>query len=195
MAWKQKEKSRQTKNELMQSAVQVFGRKGFAASTISEITENAGYAKGNFYRYWKSKDDIFLDIMEKRLREYRASRQHGLQSAGSVQEALDVLIDFLESIIDDQNWSKVFLEFTTHAFSRQELKQKMNNSNYRLSSDLFSELLTPFTANTQECKKLGALVTALFDGYLIQMALGTRVLSKQDLRFAIQTLAKELIYG
>ncbi|MFW6178654.1 MAG: TetR/AcrR family transcriptional regulator [Desulfohalobiaceae bacterium] len=195
MAWKQKEKSRQTKNELMQSAVQVFGRKGFAASTISEITENAGYAKGNFYRYWKSKDDIFLDIMEKRLREYRASRQHGLQSAGSVQEALDVLIDFLESIIDDQNWSKVFLEFTTHAFSRQELKQKMNNSNYRLSSDLFSELLTPFTANTQECKKLGALVTALFDGYLIQMALGTRVLSKQDLRFAIQTLAKEMIYG
>lgn len=194
MAWKQKEKSRQTKNELMDSAVQVFGRKGFAASTIAEITENAGYAKGNFYRYWKSKDDIFLDIMEKRLREYRASRQQGLQSAGSVQEALDVLIDFLESIIDDQNWSKVFLEFTTHAFSKQELKQKMNKSNYRLSSDLFSELLAPFTANNQECKKLGALVTALFDGYLIQMALETRVLSKQDLRFAIQTLAKEMIY-
>ncbi|MFO8032125.1 MAG: TetR/AcrR family transcriptional regulator [Desulfohalobiaceae bacterium] len=194
MAWKQKEKSRQTKNELMESAVQVFGRKGFAASTIAEITENAGYAKGNFYRYWKSKDDIFLDIMEKRLCEYRASRQQGLQNAKSAQEALDVLIDFLETIIDDQNWSKVFLEFTTHAFSKQELKQKMNESNYRLSSDLFSELLEPFTANTQERKKLGALVTALFDGYLIQMFLETQVLSKQDLRFAIQTLAKEMIY-
>ncbi|MFP4393547.1 MAG: TetR/AcrR family transcriptional regulator [Desulfohalobiaceae bacterium] len=194
MAWKQQEKSRQTKNELMESAVQVFGRKGFAASTIAEITENAGYAKGNFYRYWKSKDDIFLEIMEKRLQEYRASRQQGLQSAGSAQEALDVLIDFLETIIDDQNWSKVFLEFTTYAFNKQDLKQKMNKSNYRLSSDLFSELLAPFSANSQESKKLGALVTALFDGYLIQMALETRVLNKQDLRFAIQTLAKQMIY-
>ncbi|MFW6216433.1 MAG: TetR/AcrR family transcriptional regulator [Desulfohalobiaceae bacterium] len=194
MAWKQQEKSRQTKNELMESAVQVFGSKGFAASTIAEITENAGYAKGNFYRYWKSKDDIFLEIMEKRLQEYRASRQQGLQSAGSAQEALDVLIDFLETIIDDQNWSKVFLEFTTYAFNKQDLKQKMNKSNYRLSSDLFSELLAPFSANSQESKKLGALVTALFDGYLIQMALETRVLNKQDLRFAIQTLAKQMIY-
>ncbi len=194
MAWKQKEKSQQTKHELMESAVLVFGQKGFTASTIAEITEKAGYAKGNFYRYWKSKDDIFLDIMEKRLREYRASRQEGLLRARNAQEALDVLIDFLETIIDDENWSKVFLEFTTYAFNNQDLKQKLNRSNYRLSSDLFSEILAPFTANQKECKKLGALVTALFDGYLIQMALETKVLQKNDLREAIRALARDIIY-
>lgn len=194
MAWKQKEKSKQTQNELMESAVSVFGNKGFAASTIAEITETAGYAKGNFYRYWKSKDDIFLDIMEKRLQEYRNSRQEGLQKAKSAEEALDVLIDFLESIINDENWARVFLEFTIHAFSSSELKSKMNKSNYRLSSELFSELLSPFIVNSSECRKLGALVTALFDGYLIQMFLETNVLSKKDFRTAIHILAREMIY-
>ena len=189
MARKQQEKSQQTKDELMESAVQIIGTKGFSATTISEITDNAGYAKGNFYRYWSSKDDIFLNIMERRLREYRASRKEGLAKAKNVDDVMQVVVDFLETIIDDENWSRVFLEFTIHAFGNQELKSKLNRSSYRLSTDLFAQMFAPFTDDVQGMHKLGALVTALFEGFLIQQALETRVLTKADLRWAFLILA------
>lgn len=189
MARKQQEKSRQTKDELMESAVQIIGTKGFNATTISEITDNAGYAKGNFYRYWSSKDDIFLNIMEKRLRDYRASRRDGLARARNVDDVMQVVVDFLETIIDDENWSRVFLEFTIHAFNNQELKSKLNRSNYRLSTDLFAQMFAPFTDDVQGMQKLGALVTALFEGFLIQQALESKVLTKEDLRAAFLVLA------
>ncbi|GAB6887101.1 hypothetical protein JCM13304A_05990 [Desulfothermus okinawensis JCM 13304] len=190
MAKKQLQKSRQTKLELMQSAVELFGEKGFVSTTILEITERAGYAKGNFYRYWKSKDDIFLEIMEKRLSEYRETRKDGLKKARSIQDVMEVIVDFLETIIDDKNWSKVFLEFTIHAFSNPQLRGKLNKSNYRLSTDLFARILSPFYMDTENSKKLGALVTALFEGFLIQQALDSKVIDKKDLREAIMIMSK-----
>ena len=190
---RKKQKSQQTRAELMHSAVQIFGERGFVSATIAEITDNAGYAKGNFYRYWKSKDDIFLDILRDRLRTYRCGRQRGLEKAQTANEVLDVLVDFLETIIDDANWSKVFLEFSIYACRKEDLKRKYNSSDYRLSAELFSAILSPFTADSAAAKKLGGLVTALFEGFLIQQSLGSEVLSKQDLRQAIQHLAHEFL--
>lgn len=185
----QKEKSRQTKEDLKASASVLFNRKGFAATTIAAITKDAGYAKGTFYRYWKSKDDLLLAIMKERLAAYRSAREDGLRKANSVEDVMNVLIDFLESMIDDENWSKVFLEFTIHASGSATLQQQLNKDVYRLSSNLFADILSPFAGQEFPLKKIGALVTALFEGFLIQNLLETNVITKEDLRRAILTIA------
>ena len=71
MARKQQEKSLQTQRELMESAERLFAAKGFVATTIAEITAEAGYAKGNFYRHWPSKDEIMLQIIADKMEAYR----------------------------------------------------------------------------------------------------------------------------
>ena len=92
MATKQQEKSRQTMEELMASAVELFGTQGFASTSVAEITEHAGYAKGSFYRHWNSKDELFLQIVERKFRQYRATRhdrvQRGRRSAGGYEHHL-----------------------------------------------------------------------------------------------------------
>ena len=128
----------------MASAVSLFGQKGFFQTSIAGVTKNAGYAKGNFYRYWKSKDDIFLSIMKDRLRNYRRERDAALEKADSLEEVISVILDFLESIIDDENWSKIFLEFTIHASRSKELKERLGTSEYRLSNDLFADIIAPY---------------------------------------------------
>ena len=193
MVTKQRKKSLQTREELMEQAVAVFCRKGFEQATIAEITSEAGYAKGNFYRHWRSKDQIFLDIMEERLRAYRAARGRKLEQAESAEQAVQVILDFLETIIDDTAWSRGVLEFTTHAFGSEELKEQLNRSSYRLNTSLFADLLAPFIADRQSTQKLGALITALFEGFLIQQFLETHVLDKQDLREAALILARSFL--
>jgi AcrR family transcriptional regulator len=193
MGTKQREKSLRTRDELMEQAVAVFCRKGFEQATIAEITREAGYAKGSFYRHWGSKDEAFLDIMEERLWAYRAQRQRGLERAENAEQVLHVVMDFLETIIDDTAWSRVVLEFTTHAFGSDELKRKLNQSSYRLNTSLFADIFAPFVTDRETTRKLGALVTALFEGFLIQQFLETGVLDKKDLREAVLILARSFL--
>lgn len=190
MARRQQEKSRQTKEELLVCAMRLFGEKGFAATTISEITKAAGYAKGSFYSHWPGKDDIFLEILERKMDQYRRDRSKKIQKASSFEEVFHVIWDFLESIMDDMNWSKVFLEFTIHASRDERLQTELNRSKYRLSNDIFSKLLGDFVCTDVPPEKIGSLNTALFEGFLIQNVLQTNVLDREDIRRAALLLAR-----
>lgn len=189
MATKQQEKSRQTMEELMASAVELFGTQGFASTSVAEITEHAGYAKGSFYRHWNSKDELFLQIVERKFRQYRATRHDRVQRAADLREAMNIIWDFLETIVADRNWSAIFLEFTIHAATNESLRQMLNRSDYRLSDRVFADLVRDHVTSDYPPEKIGALNTALFEGFLIHRALGTETLSLAEVREAAIGLA------
>ncbi|WP_164470886.1 TetR/AcrR family transcriptional regulator [Vaginisenegalia massiliensis] len=51
-----------SKEELMHVARQVFFDKGFKATNVAEIAKVSGMAVGSFYKYYPSKEAIFLEI-------------------------------------------------------------------------------------------------------------------------------------
>lgn len=182
MAKRQQEKSRQTMNELMAAAVHLFGSKGFAQTSVAEITEHAGYAKGSFYRHWNSKDELFLSIVELKFKQYRAKRHDRIRKAKDLEGAMNVIWDFLESIVGDRNWSSIFLEFTVYSATSDTLRKLMNRSVYRLSNTVFADLVRDHVTTDFPPEKIGALNTALFEGYLIQHTLGNGELTFADIR-------------
>lgn len=182
MAKKQQEKSQQTMNELMASAIELFGSKGFAQTSVAEITEHAGYAKGSFYRHWNSKDELFLLIVEQKLRQYRAARDGRVSKATSLEEAMHIIWDFLETILNDKNWSSIFLEFTVYSATNETLRKLMNKSVYRLSNEVFADLVREHINTGYPPEKIGALNTALFEGFLIHRTLGTPGITIEDVR-------------
>ncbi len=50
------------KRRILNSAIKIFGEKGFQNATISEIAKNAGIGDATIYEYFKSKEDILLEI-------------------------------------------------------------------------------------------------------------------------------------
>ncbi|MNL08941.1 Transcriptional regulator AcuR [compost metagenome] len=52
-------------DELMAAAQALFIEKGVEAATISEIVERAGVAKGTFYHYFTSKNDMLVALRAK----------------------------------------------------------------------------------------------------------------------------------
>jgi AcrR family transcriptional regulator len=189
VARKQQEKSLQTQRELLESAEKLFATKGFVATTVAEITAEAGYAKGNFYRHWQSKDEIMLAIIADKMLSYRVMRDAALTSAGSLEDVMERILDFLETMIDDRNWSSVFLEFTIHASRNEELRAQLNQSIYRLSNDIFEDIVAPYVRSGYPARKIGALNTALFEGFLIHSLLGTGTIDRKDFRRAAMKLA------
>ncbi|MBI9081449.1 MAG: TetR/AcrR family transcriptional regulator [Pseudodesulfovibrio sp.] len=189
MSKKQQEKSQQTMQELMESAIELFGSKGFVQTSVAEITEHAGYAKGSFYRHWNSKDELFLLIVEHKLKLYRETRDSKIAKANNLKEVMDAIWDFLESTINEKNWSSIFLEFTIYSVRRETLRKLLNKSLYRLSNTIFADLVRDHVETDYPPEKIGALNTALFEGYLIHHSLGTEVISFQDVRQAAIALA------
>lgn len=50
--------------QLLHEAIKIFAAKGYVATSITDIVESAGVARGTFYHYFKSKEDIFLRIID-----------------------------------------------------------------------------------------------------------------------------------
>ena len=189
MARKQQEKSKQTKEELMNSAEDLFGINGYMATTVAEITTHAGYSKGSFYRHWVSKDKLFLEIVENKLTTYRNSRDQRLDKAQNLEEVMHIIWDFLEAIVQDYNWAKVFLEFTVYASRIPELRDDLGLSQYRLSEKVFANLVSKFIETDYPPEKLGAFNTVMFEGFMVQNALETGFVDLKDIREAAITLA------
>jgi AcrR family transcriptional regulator len=52
------------RQQLLAAAVWVFARKGYRNASISHIIARAGVARGTFYLHFKSKEQLFLAIVE-----------------------------------------------------------------------------------------------------------------------------------
>ena len=50
--------------ELLDAARKVFGKKGYHAATVDDITRMAGVAKGTFYLYFNEKPAIFYELIQ-----------------------------------------------------------------------------------------------------------------------------------
>ena len=79
------ERLAQRRERLLEAALDVFGRNGYANSTMRLICANARMTDRYFYECFGSLDDIFRAIHE------RLSQELGVQIAASVQAMADAM--------------------------------------------------------------------------------------------------------
>ena len=72
---------------LLQSAEKVIGTKGYSASSIADITRDAETALGTFYIYFKSKEDVFRELLLEMGRITRGMLAEAVQKAPNRLEA------------------------------------------------------------------------------------------------------------
>lgn len=86
----------QKKNSLMDTAFALFTNKGIAKTSISDIAEQAGIAKGTFYLYFRDKYDLQETLI---VHKSEQLFRHALEFSG--YEALETPADKLLAIVDD----------------------------------------------------------------------------------------------
>ena len=60
-------KGEESRQRLIECAAELFWKNGYSATGISEILKQTDLPKGSFYFYFKSKDDIYLAVVESEL--------------------------------------------------------------------------------------------------------------------------------
>jgi len=134
-----KEKKRQ---EILQSAHVCFAEKGFEASTVDDIVAHSGLSKGAIYNYFKSKDEIYLALMEGQ------TNNSGSEFAKAIAErktSLDKLNYLFEAYQDndpndEENKGQAIVHFEFRLYSTRNPKLKeVLTERYK---DFFVSLLT-----------------------------------------------------
>lgn len=78
----------ETRERLFRAALDLFAKKGFAESTVEDITEAADVGKGTFFNYFPSKDHILLAFGEMQLSKLEAAVSEVRHSGQPMREFL-----------------------------------------------------------------------------------------------------------
>jgi AcrR family transcriptional regulator len=76
------------RTQLIQAARERFSRHGISGTTIDGIAQAAGVAKGTVYLYYKSKDDIFRQILDEDLTQFHEETVPAISGPGDLESTL-----------------------------------------------------------------------------------------------------------
>src|SRR5881394_2406421 len=79
------------RERLFRAALDLFAQKGFAETTVEDITEAADVGKGTFFNYFPSKDHILLAFGEMQLGKLEAAVDEARQTNEPMPQFLGAL--------------------------------------------------------------------------------------------------------
>lgn len=82
----------EVKEQIIESATKYFSRYGFHKTTMDEIAKNIHKAKGVLYYYFKSKEELFKEVLKKELGTLKEAL---LKIVNSKKNALAILTDYM----------------------------------------------------------------------------------------------------
>jgi len=83
-----------SRTQLLDAAEEVFGRKGFHATTLKEVAELAEFSVGSVYSFFENKDDLYLSVFLRRGAEFMPGMREVAQSGRNPLEQLHALVDY-----------------------------------------------------------------------------------------------------
>jgi AcrR family transcriptional regulator len=90
--------ARVVENGILAAAMKVFARRGFSATRVEDVLEEAGVARRTFYRYFTSKEDVLAAVYElatgELLRALDEARESMEDPLAGVRTCVDLYLDF-----------------------------------------------------------------------------------------------------
>lgn len=83
----------------------LFGRIGFDASSLSDLSLETGISKAGIYHYFKTKQDVYDAIILKALRELFEHVSAAVESAGKPQEKLSAFMTAHADFFERNYWA------------------------------------------------------------------------------------------
>lgn len=167
------ERRTETRSRLLESAAEVFARRGYAAASVSEIVDGAGCSTGALYAHFEGKSDLFLSLMDETIPGWAGYYGLGVDATKSLDDALRVVADRWVALVDKRpdQWA-LFVEFWSVAVRDTDLTHQFAERYSDIRSamaTLIASMAKQFNLELEEsADTLAAIIIALADGLAMQ---------------------------
>jgi TetR/AcrR family fatty acid metabolism transcriptional regulator len=101
-------KTPEKRDRILDAAIKVFAKEGFYNARVSQIAELAGVADGTIYLYFKSKDDLLIQLFEDRVERINQKVRDAIQSTESAVARLQLFVElYFDFIAADRSLAEV----------------------------------------------------------------------------------------
>ncbi|WP_407107696.1 TetR/AcrR family transcriptional regulator [Rhodococcus aetherivorans] len=114
-----------TREDLLATAAEHFLERGYAAASLDQIAEDAGYSKGAVYSNFRNKDELCFAVLD-RIRAERMGEIAATLAAGATLD--DVVTAFgawAERTIGDRRWTLLEIEFSVRSRHNEEIRSRI----------------------------------------------------------------------
>jgi len=128
----------ETKKRIIDKAKHLFIRKGYGAVSMNEVCEAAEVSKGSLYHHFKSKDELFLQVVEEDSRQWILEWERIRAQASTLEEQLYALAEHYAN------------DFQNPLLTAQEEYAKSRI----VTDDVLDRLLRLAENNSQACRSI-----------------------------------------
>jgi AcrR family transcriptional regulator len=110
------QRGEETRSRILDVAQEAFARYGYDATGVAEICRRSGVTKGGFYHHFPSKQDVFLEMLERWLEGLDQQLEVMRSGEETVPEELLAMTAMVPAVFQDAGGRlPLFLEFLTKA--------------------------------------------------------------------------------
>jgi AcrR family transcriptional regulator len=118
------ERQAQTRRELLDAAARVFVKRGLTGSSVEEISAEAGYTRGAFYSNFRSKNELFAELLHDRVyAQYTEMAQAGLDDRPPTLRETGERLAAIQANPDGRWIWRLWFECLAQAGRDEELRQ------------------------------------------------------------------------
>lgn len=115
----------QTRVKLIESAERVFVRVGFDAASVEQIAAEAGFSRGAFYSNFESKDELFLELLDKKRSETQNELDTIFREKKDAKGRFAAAREWYANQSHERTWTVIKTEFSLRALRKRALRKRL----------------------------------------------------------------------
>jgi AcrR family transcriptional regulator len=169
----QAERREETREHVLAAAARVFARRGFHATSLEAIAEEAGYSRGAVYYNFADKEELFLELLDRRCAERAQDLRAALADVdddveATSQQAQTAAQRALDAMTGDPQWRALYMEFLAHAARDSAFRRRFSKRTEEMRGaleDIVAERTRPLAgAPDMDPAQLALVIDALGTG-------------------------------
>lgn len=130
------------RNKLIQAGLTCFQEKGYHSTRIEDITNRAGTGKGTFYLYFKSKENLVLEVFHDMAKEIEQTLELAVEG---IHADLDLKMIFeKQAVLLTETLSQNKLAASFILKEGRSVSAKLNEEIHHLIQDMVSQTVETF---------------------------------------------------
>ena len=162
------------RSDILQAAEHVFAVKGYHRATMLDIAEQAQYAVGTLYIYFKDKQNLYINLFEEKMKELLCLIEEKIDNTPDVFEKIKILIKTqLEFFVNNEDFFRIY--FSERGGADWAIKDKLPASVF----NLFAKFLDCMTRVIKKAQSKGIVKNDLHPqkvSYMLSAAINSIII-------------------
>ncbi|WP_370056118.1 TetR/AcrR family transcriptional regulator [Leifsonia sp. EB41] len=184
-------KGRAKRAEILDAALEVIDKQGYAAATVKELADAVGLSQNGLLHYFGSKDALFAEIL--RRRDELAEIAINTQRPGFAEGLVEALLDAVDEETSSPGLAQLALRVTGEATEPDHLAHEFIGRRYELVRAVVRDAVTELQKTGRlapeiDAEAVAALVFASWDGLRIQWMYDRTIDLRRQMAYLLRAL-------